>query len=254
MAFFDLPHSELVTYRPDIAEPEDFEAFWRASLTEAAEHELDVEMTRIDNRQPLVEAYDLSFTGFGGQRIKAWFMLPRGMKEPLPTIVSFIGYSGGRGMPFAAPWVAAGYAHLVMDTRGQGWFSATVFDDTDDEDLHAGTAGMPGLMTRGIADPQTYYYRRLYVDAARAVLAARSLEQVDASRIVVEGGSQGGALSIAAAGLSSMAGVSLAGALVKVPFRAISPGPSPSPMPVPIRTSRSSFGCVPSVRNRYSPR
>jgi cephalosporin-C deacetylase len=56
-------------------------------------------------------------------------------------------------------------------------------------------------MTRGIASPETYYYRRLYVDAVRAVETAAGLPGVDRARICVAGMSQGGALALAAAAL-----------------------------------------------------
>ena len=56
-------------------------------------------------------------------------------------------------------------------------------------------------MTRGIASPETYYYRRMYVDAVRAVETAAALPGVDRERIAVAGGSQGGALALATAAL-----------------------------------------------------
>jgi cephalosporin-C deacetylase len=57
-------------------------------------------------------------------------------------------------------------------------------------------------MSRGIATPEAYYYRRLYVDAVRAVETAASLTGVDPDRIAVAGKSQGGALALAAAALA----------------------------------------------------
>jgi cephalosporin-C deacetylase len=56
-------------------------------------------------------------------------------------------------------------------------------------------------MTKGILDPKHYYYRRVFTDAIRAIDAARSHSEVDASRIAVTGGSQGGGITIATAGL-----------------------------------------------------
>lgn len=56
-------------------------------------------------------------------------------------------------------------------------------------------------MTRGILDPATYYYRRVFTDAVRAVEAARTHDAVDPSRVAVTGGSQGGGISLAVAGL-----------------------------------------------------
>jgi cephalosporin-C deacetylase len=56
-------------------------------------------------------------------------------------------------------------------------------------------------MTNGILDPRTYYYRRLFSDAVRAIEAVRVHPGVDSSRVGATGGSQGGGLSIAVAGL-----------------------------------------------------
>jgi cephalosporin-C deacetylase len=56
-------------------------------------------------------------------------------------------------------------------------------------------------MTRGIDSRETYYYRRVFADAVRAVEAARELDVVDASRVSVVGGSQGGGIALAVAGL-----------------------------------------------------
>ncbi len=56
-------------------------------------------------------------------------------------------------------------------------------------------------MTRGIEDPHAYYYRRLYVDAVRAVEAVRAHPLVNASRVAALGVSQGGGLALAVGGL-----------------------------------------------------
>ena len=94
-------------------------------------------------------------------------------------------------------WAAAGYAHLVMDTRGQGsgWSTGDTANPVGSPPAH------PGFMTQGILDPHGYYYRRVFVDAVRAVDAVRTHEAVDDSRIAVTGGSQGGGMTLAVAGL-----------------------------------------------------
>jgi cephalosporin-C deacetylase len=114
-------------------------------------------------------------------------------------VVEYIGYGGGRGFPTDwLLWSSAGYAHLVMDTRGQG--SNWLKGDTPDLDP-GGDPHQPGFMTRGILSPQTYYYRRVFTDAVRAVEASRAHPGIDASRIVVTGGSQGGGISLAVSAL-----------------------------------------------------
>jgi cephalosporin-C deacetylase len=113
----------------------------------------------------------------------------------------FIGYGGGRDLPAAhALYPACGYATLVMDSRGQG--GTWSWGDTADPGAGESGPEHPGVMSRGVASPETYYYRRLYVDAVRAVETAASLPGVDAGRIGVAGSSQGGALALASAALA----------------------------------------------------
>jgi cephalosporin-C deacetylase len=114
-------------------------------------------------------------------------------------VVEFVGYGGGRGLAHERIlWAAAGYAHFVMDTRGQG--SSWAVGDTPDPDA-TGAPSHPGFMTQGILDPRTYYYRRVYTDAVRGIEAARAHPAVDPTRVAVTGGSQGGGISLAVAGL-----------------------------------------------------
>jgi cephalosporin-C deacetylase len=102
--------------------------------------------------------------------------------------------------------------YLVMDTRGQGggWRSADTPDPSD-----GGSPASPGFMTRGIMDPATHYYTRLFTDAALAVDAARSWAGAADRPIVTTGASQGGGLAIAAAHLGEVDAV-----LPDVPFLA----------------------------------
>lgn len=207
MAFFDMPLEELKLYKPDRVEPADFDAFWRQTLEEAREHRLDARFEPVDFGLKTVETFDVTFAGYGGQAVKGWFLLPREREEPLPCVVEYIGYGGGRGFAFEwLAWASAGFAHFVMDTRGQG--SAWRHGDTPDLPDGANPS-IPGFMTQGVLDPKTYYYRRVFTDAVRAVEAARTNPAVDESRVVVTGGSQGGGISLAVTGLVPDVAVSM---------------------------------------------
>jgi cephalosporin-C deacetylase len=212
MAFLSMDLPDLVRYRPERVEPEDFDAFWAKTLTEARDFDVDLELVPTDPGLATIEVADATFRGFGGQPIKAWLLRPTGVDGPLPAVVTYLGYGSGRSLPYDhLLWASAGYANLVMDTRGQGGtFSA---GDTPDEVASTGPA-YPGSMTRGILDPYDYYYRRLYTDAVRAVDAIRSHPGIEPSRVLVTGGSQGGGLALAVAGLIP----DLAGVIADVPF------------------------------------
>jgi cephalosporin-C deacetylase len=200
MALFDLPLEQLRTYQPQREEPADFDAFWQRTLAEADQFPLGATFEPVDYGLRTVETFDVTFNGYGGQAIKGWLLLPRQRSGPLPCVVEYIGYGGGRSFPLNwLLWSSAGYAHLVMDTRGQG--SSGLHGDTPDPEPEGSNPHYPGFMTRGILNPDTYYYRRLFTDAARAVRVAREHPAVDAGRIAISGGSQGGGITLAVSGL-----------------------------------------------------
>ena len=210
MPLTDLTYDELVDYRPEFTAPDDFDGFWEQTLAEARAHtDPPVAVPVADSLLTTVEVFDVRFPGWNGEPVAAWLLVPRGVEGPLPTIVKYIGYSGGRGLPtdhLLPP--SAGYAHLVVDSRGQG-------HATPDHGVGGGTQWVEGFMTRGVEDPRNHYYRRLITDCVRAVDAARQLPRVDPDRIVVAGGSQGGGLALAVAGLASEL---VAATLPDVPF------------------------------------
>lgn len=198
MALFDLPLAQLRDYRSTSVEPEDFDAFWTKTLTEARSHALDARFEPVETHLSTVEVHDVTYAGFGGHPVKGWLVLPSGTTQPLPVVVTLVGYGGGRGLAHThLLWASAGFAHFVMDTRGQGsgWGPGDTPDPVGSPPSH------PGFMTRGIEDPHDYYYRRVITDAVRAVEAARSHPLVDAARTAVTGASQGGALTVAVGGL-----------------------------------------------------
>lgn len=114
-------------------------------------------------------------------------------------MVEFPGYGRGRGLPQERlTWAAAGYAHLLMDNRGQ---ADQYGSGGDTPDPRGGALGGPGPVTRGILSPEDYYYRRLITDGVRAVAAVRALPGVDPARVAAVGNSQGGGVALAVAGL-----------------------------------------------------
>lgn len=213
MAIFDLSLTDLQTYAPPRQEPKDFDAFWETTLSEARQPPLNARFEAVDYGLRTVETFDVTFNGYGGQPIKGWLLMPRQRSGILPCVVEYIGYGGGRGFPSDwLLWSSVGYAHLIMDTRGQG--SSWQMGHTPDPEPDGSNPHYPGFMTRGILNPQTYYYRRVFTDAVRAVEAARSHPEVDGRRLAIAGGSQGGGIALAVSGLQH----DVAAVLPDVPF------------------------------------
>jgi cephalosporin-C deacetylase len=210
MAEFDLPLEELTRYLPARDEPEDFKLFWKQTLGDSRAHPIGVRAQLVDVGLTRLTTLDVSFRGYQGHPVHAWLILPdRQPQGPLPVVVQYLGYGGGRGWPGDhLLWASAGYAHLVMDTRGQG---------SDTRDLGDATTAAPGevaFVTRGAQDHRTYYYRRVLVDAVRAVEAVRTFAEVDRDRIAVGGASQGGGIALAVAALEP----AVSALMVDIPF------------------------------------
>lgn len=214
MAHFDLPLDELRAYRPDLDVPDGLETFWRDTLTADRTAEPSASFVLVDTGLTAFDTFDVTFAGSGDAPIRAWMHVPAGTRDELPAVVEFVGYGGGRGLPHERTLFAqAGWAHVVMDTRGQG--SGWSVGDTADPQT-SGAPRAPGHLTDGILDPSEHYYRRVYVDCVRLIDAVRLHPLVDAARVAVSGASQGGGLAIAAGALVT----DVAAVAADVPFLA----------------------------------
>jgi cephalosporin-C deacetylase len=200
--WYDLPLAQLREYTTGCVEPTGLDGWWKQRLAEARAATRPAVLARHEpGAYGPMPVYDVEFSGANGDRIRAWYILPpKTQDQPLPLVVKFIGYGGGRGLPAEHTLLpSAGFATFVMDTRGQGgrWTVGATGDPA------AGGNGPENasVMTRGLARPEDYYYTRLYVDAVRAVESAAELEEVDDTKVAVSGMSQGGGLALAAAAL-----------------------------------------------------
>jgi cephalosporin-C deacetylase len=196
--FPDLVHPALDAYRSAVEMPSDFAAFWAGTISEARAIGGEVSIVPAKTSLKLIEAFDVTFPGFGGHPVKGWLYLPKQREVKIPLVVQYLGYGGGRGFPHELlHWAASGYAYFRMDTRGQGsgWSMGATPDPVGT------TPSIPGVMTKGILDRNDYYYRRLFTDGVRAIDMLIDQGFVDTHRIAVCGGSQGGGISLAVAGI-----------------------------------------------------
>ncbi|MGE6631972.1 acetylxylan esterase [Bacillus sp. NPDC077027] len=196
MPLFDLPLEQLKTYKPEKTARRDFSEFWRKSLEALAEVEAEPILDPFPYPAKGVNVYRLTYKSYGDSRIEGWYAVPD-QEGPHPALVRFHGYDGSYdgAIHDIVNWALHGYATFGMLVRGQG--------GSEDTTVTPGGHAL-GWMTKGILSKETYYYRGVYLDAVRALEVIRSFSETDNGRIGVIGGSQGGALALAAAALSDI--------------------------------------------------
>lgn len=201
MPSIDWPLDRLREYKPALTRQPDFDSFWKETTTAALKQAMNFELTPFNLPAKGLECFAIRFDGFSASpndkpgRIAGWCVRPSAPGK-YPAVMWYHGYSGRGARPMDMLALASqGIVCMSMDCRGQ----------TGESSDHSAADGghFIGYMTKGILDHRQYYYRYVYADAVRALEILATQPNVDASRIAVTGGSQGGAISMAAAALSS---------------------------------------------------
>lgn len=179
VALLLLQEADVSSYKPELPKPDDFDAFWKKQL-EGLE-KVDYELTKLKTSTDKLDLYELSYPSVDGKtKVLGWFSAPAGAKA-IPAVMSIPAFGGTRGKGAPRP---AGACGLVVGYRGDG-----------DEPW-------PGdWITRGLEQIETSVFRIHYLNLVRAVRFLQSRPEVDAKRIVLQGGSMGGALAVVVAGL-----------------------------------------------------
>lgn len=198
---WDLEH-----YKPAIKVEADFDAFWDKTLAELRATTLDAKTERVKafEDHPTFEIYDVTFNTWDQQRAHAMLFIPKGIATPAPAIVTAHPGTTGFG----------------VTKRPDGLYGSEIRQDKRFVTIvplirgHApDAAGIPfnPPWWGPLGDRDTYVARAWYCNMVRAVdyLATRP-ELVDMKRVIVRGGSQGGALALVTAGLDPRVAVCLA--------------------------------------------
>jgi cephalosporin-C deacetylase len=196
MPALDLPLAELQTYQGINPCPPDFDEYWSAALRELAEVDPEPELVPSSAiHPPQSEVFDLWFRGIGGARLYAKYARPKARETPAPAVLFFHGYTGSSGDWLGKlAYTGQGFAVAALDCRGQGGRSE------DNAPVRGNTHH--GHFIRGLDDaPEKLLFRSIFLDTVQLARVVMSFAEVDANRIGVTGGSQGGALAIACAAL-----------------------------------------------------
>lgn len=177
---------------PETKQP-DFDAFWAETVARVKETPLQATFQPLDYPVPGMRVLDLTFAGLDGTPVHGWLLLPAAA-VPVPVVVCYHGAGGSRGEPaHFAYWLLAGCAVLTMDFRMQSGLTGS----------HTGftTHHAPYWMSMGLLDKRAFYFYHTWTDALRLLQLAFQRPDLDATRVAVEGGSQGGGAALAMAAL-----------------------------------------------------
>ncbi|MCC8036424.1 MAG: acetylxylan esterase [Rikenellaceae bacterium] len=183
------------TIRPTAMEPDDFDRFWSKAKAELSSVPLDPIVTPLPERcTSKVDVYHLSLRSSGhGARVYGILCVPKGGG----TFPAILRVPGAGIRPYGGDiWGAEnGFITLQIGIHGiPVTMPHGVYDDLDRGPL----ASYPWIK---LDDRDNYYYKRVYLGCIRALDYICSMAEWDGKNLIVEGMSQGGALSIVTAGL-----------------------------------------------------
>lgn len=226
MEYVEKFKKELLEYCPPLTRSDDFEEFWTKTLEQAKNVHLNPLIERYDYPSPYVKVFDISYNGFDDTRVHGWFIVPDFIKgDKYPCLIHYHGYGGNRGTPANfMQWVTMGVAVLSIDCREQ-------CGKTGNSAKYS-SGSEQSVACKGILDKNEYYYRAVYMDCVKAIDFAYAQPEVDTNRIIIEGGSQGGALGMAVSALDDR------------PWLAMVDVPSNSDIVSRVEGSHGAFSCV----------
>jgi len=169
--------------------PDDFENYWKRARLEL--DAVDPQFKLIRQNSLCTESREIflvEMRSLGNILIRGWYMRPT-RQGVYPAILHVQGY-GSTKVPQNL-YQGDDMVSLALNIRGHGNSQDHV------------NPGFPGYLQHHVDDKELYVYRGAYMDCVRAVDFLFSRDEVDTSRIAVEGGSQGGALSFATAALDN---------------------------------------------------
>jgi cephalosporin-C deacetylase len=166
-----------------------FTEFWTKAKDELSGVDPQYKLTRIDSLcTEKRNVYLVEMHSIGNVLIRGWYSVPTAPGK-YPAIMQVPGYSGNmrpEHVDYGDDIIGFG-----LNIRGHG---------NSQDDVNP---GFPGYLFSGIQDRETYIYRGAYMDCVRGIDFLFSRSEVDTTRVAVEGGSQGGALTFATAALNN---------------------------------------------------
>lgn len=187
IAAFNIGHAPEAIVSPTDRRP-DFDEFWNKAKAELAAVPMNASRKLLkDKSSKKRRTYLVKMQSLGGVEIQGYLTLPTGKKHKYPAMIHYMGYGADVWNP--APDDNPEMIEFVLSVRGQG--------------LDKPTNKYGDWIVYNLDNPADYYYRGAFMDVLRAIDYVTSLPEWDGANLFAEGGSQGGAFTLAACALDN---------------------------------------------------
>ena len=194
--------------KPYTKNPTDFDAFWQNAI-EKARKEVSVERLAVSKKKvddyctDETDMYLLKLKTDGRHSVYGYLSMPKANSQKPNAKYPVVLCPPGAGVktikePMRNLYYAKnGFIRLEMDIHGLNpEMTAEQFKEISSAFDHEN-----GYLCNGLDDKDNYYMKHVYVACIRALDYLCSLPEWDGKNVFVQGGSQGGALSLITAGL-----------------------------------------------------
>ena len=189
--------------KPYTEMPDGFMDFWKNNIKEASEFPL--KYTREKAEEYCTEKIDCYLIKLQinnrGQAVYGYLFYPKNTKPgSCPVVLSPPG-AGIKTIkePLRHKYYAEeGFIRLEFEIHG---LNPTMSEEQFKEISNAFNGKENGYLTNGLDNKDNYYMKRVYLSCLRCIDLLTSLPEWDGKNVIVQGGSQGGALAMITAGL-----------------------------------------------------
>ena len=189
--------------RPYTKEPADFLDFWNKNIEDMRAFPLTYTKTKAEEYcTEKMDCYLLKITlNKQKQAVYAYLFYPKNAQKGQCPVVLCPPGAGIKTIkePLRHKYYAEnGCIRMEMEIHG---LNPTLPKETFDDMTKAFNGRDNGYLFNGLEDPDRYYMKRVYLALIRCLDLLTSLPEWDGRNVIVQGGSQGGALSMVAAAL-----------------------------------------------------
>lgn len=193
-------------FRPGFEEPADFRDFWKKQLKQLRKEKMKVTLTPVEipgkDGEKYV-CYDLEINCLEFRPVRGYLAMPRDARRRSLPIAIYAHSAGSLTASYtkatvkkAVSLAKSGSGAIALDINAHG-----ILNGQDNAYYEAMQKELNGYSGWKVTDHESYYFRGMFLRLVRALDYLCSRKEWDRKRVLITGGSQGGAQSAALAGL-----------------------------------------------------